>query len=225
MIAQQILALSAKAEDSIHQKNRAAREAVFTASKLQRLVPTARRKDVASPRALVLALHASISGPIGPFDWNRFRSLFLPTACIGEAGNESGGKQHITFQSVNDWILYEQDLRPRVSVHETVYKLRVEQFGSIASAFYSHNSETTENGRTDIRRVNSCQMLYDGKRWWIASVVWNVSPKDWNLPQDLEPKLQEVNWRVTSSIVALVHRFSIKSPIGEGKRVATVDRR
>jgi hypothetical protein len=72
-------------------------------------------------------------------------------------------------------------------VHETVYKLRIEQFESIASAFYSGHSETTEDGGTDIRGVKSCQMLYDGKRWWIASVVWNVSPKNWDLPHDLEP--------------------------------------
>lgn len=187
MIAQQTLPLSAQTDDGIHQEDRAAPKSAFTASELQGLGPTPRPEDVASPTALVLALHASISGPIGPFDWNRFRSLFLPTARIGEAGTEPGGKPHITFQSVNDWILSVQDLRPKVSVHETVYKLHVEQFGSVANASYSHNSETTENGRTDIRRVNSCQMLYDGKRWWIASVVWNVSPKNWDLPPDLEP--------------------------------------
>lgn len=187
MIAKQTLTLSARSEDRLHQEDRAAPKAVFTASELQRIVPIARPADVVSPRALVLALHASISGPTGPFDWNRFRSLFLPAACIGEAGKAPGGEQHITFQSVNDWILSVRDLRPRVSVHETVYKMHVEQFGSIASAFYSHNSETTEQRRTDICRVNSCQMLYDGKRWWIASVVWNVSPKNWDLPHDLDP--------------------------------------
>jgi hypothetical protein len=187
MIAQQTLPVSAQTEDSIHQEDRAARKAEFTAAELQGIVPTPKPEDAASPKALVLALHASISGPMGPFDWNRFRSLFLPTACIGEAGKKPGGKQHITFQSVNDWILSVQDLRPRVSVHETVYKLRIEQFESIASAFYSGHSETTEDGGTDIRGVKSCQMLYDGKRWWIASVVWNVSPKNWDLPHDLEP--------------------------------------
>jgi hypothetical protein len=133
MIAQQTLPLSAQTEDSIHQEDRAARKAEFTAAELQGLVPTPKPEDADSPKALVLALHASISGPMGPFDWNRFRSLFLPTACIGEAGKKPGGKQHITFQSVNDWIPSVQDLRPRVSVHETVYKLRIEQFGSIAS--------------------------------------------------------------------------------------------
>jgi len=28
---------------------------------------------------------------------------------------------------------------------------------------------TIENGKTDIRRVNAREMLYDGKRWWIAA--------------------------------------------------------
>jgi hypothetical protein len=187
LIAQQTLPLSAQTEDSTHPADRAVPKTVFTAAELQKLVPTPRPEDLASPKALVLALHDSISGPMGPFDWNRFRSLFLPTASIGEAGTEPAGKPHITFQSVNDWILSVQNLRPQVSVLETVYKLRVEQFGSIANAFYSHSSVTTEPGRTDIRRVNSCQMLYDGERWWIASVVWNVSPKDWDPPHDLEP--------------------------------------
>jgi hypothetical protein len=53
--------------------------------------------------------------------------------------------------------------------------------------FYSHNSVTNEGGGTNIRRVNgnSCQMLYE--RWWIASMVWNVSPKHWDSPGALEP--------------------------------------
>jgi hypothetical protein len=108
-------------------------------------------------------------------------------ATIGEAGSEPGGKPHIEVQPVKEWIRSVQDLRPKVSVHETVYKIRIEQFSSIATAFYSHNSVTSENGKTNIRRVNTCEMLYDGNRWWIASVVWNVSPKNWDLPQDLEP--------------------------------------
>lgn len=134
-----------------------------------------------------MALHDSISGPIGPFQWDRFRSLFLPTATIGEAGSDTGEKPHIEFQQVKDSIASVRDLRPTVSVHETVYRIRIERFGSIATAFYSHDSVTSENGKTDIRRVNTCEMLYDGNRWWIAIVVWNVSPKKWDLPQVLEP--------------------------------------
>lgn len=187
MLLKPVVPVSAQLADGVNRENRAQHKAALTVSEVQALVPASRPEDVASPRAVVFALHASISGPAGPFDWSRFRSLFLPTASIGEAGTEPGGNPHITFQSVSDWIRSVQDLRPKVAVHETVYKVRMEQFGSIASAFYSHDSVTTADGGTDIRRVNSCQMLYDGKRWWIASVVWNVSQKNWDLPDDLEP--------------------------------------
>jgi hypothetical protein len=188
MLAKPVIPASAQSAVGVHRENSAAHKAALTASEVQALVPAPRPEDVASPRALVFALHASISGPAGPFDWSRFRSLFLPTASLGEAGTEPDANPHITFQSVNDWIRSVQHLRPKVAVHETVYKLRIEQFGSIASALYSHDSVTTaDEGTTDIRRVNSCQMLYDGKRWWITSVVWNVSQKNWDLPDDLEP--------------------------------------
>jgi len=124
---------------------------------------------VASLRALVLPHHDSISGSTGRFNWDRFSSLFFSAATIGEAGSEPGGRPHIEFQPAKDWILSVRKLRSRASVQETAYKVRIEQIGSIATAFYSHNSVTIENGKTDIRRVNACEMLYDGKRWWIAA--------------------------------------------------------
>ena len=185
MLTQQTLPSSAQGKDGDQKKP--GPKTRFTAAELMVLVPTPRPEDVASPKGLVLALHDSISGPIGPFSWGRFRSLFLPMATIGEAGLDPGEKPHIVFQSINNWILSVRDLRPSVSVYETVYKIRIEQFGSIATAFYNHNSVTSEKGKTDIRRVNTCEMLYDGNRWWIASVVWNDSSKNWDLPEDLQP--------------------------------------
>jgi hypothetical protein len=183
-IGQPTLPVSAKSEGGVRQESRVG---TFTTRELDRLVPTPRPEDVASPKALIVALHASISGPKGPFDWSRFRSLFLPTACLGEAGRKRGGQQHIMYQSVNDWIRSVRNLRPKVALKEIVYKARIEQFDNIATAFYSGHEESTVKGETNVREVSICQMLYDGKRWWIASNVWNVSLNRWDLPPDLEP--------------------------------------
>lgn len=145
---------------------------------------------MASPKAVVLALHASISGRLDVIDWNRFRSLFLPGARVGDAGIESNGKPQITFESVESFIhdASGAGADPGVFNQETVFKVHIEQFGNIANAFYSHSAVETQSGKTDdVRRVNSCQMLFDGKRWWIASAVWNESLKKWDLPADLEP--------------------------------------
>jgi hypothetical protein len=42
------------------------------------MVPAADPKDVASPEALVRALHDSVSGPVGDWDERRLLSLCLP---------------------------------------------------------------------------------------------------------------------------------------------------
>ena len=53
-------------------------------------MPQADSADVASPEAIVAAAYDVISGPAGPRDWDRFRSLFgegarlIPTGCNPE---------------------------------------------------------------------------------------------------------------------------------------------
>src|SRR5271168_1097062 len=45
--------------------------------------PAARPADVASPDAIMAATYDVISGPAGQQrDWDRFRSLFVPGACL-----------------------------------------------------------------------------------------------------------------------------------------------
>jgi hypothetical protein len=160
----------------------------YTAEQLSRLAPAARPADVASPRAIVQALHASVNGKVEAFDWQRFRSLFLPGARIGEAGEETAGRPQVRFDSVEHWIQSIRSLPARAINKEVIFKTHVEQFGNIASVFYTHSAVFSWNGKVDdVRRVNSCQMIFDGRRWWITSVIWNDSLKKWDLPRDMEP--------------------------------------
>src|SRR6516225_5959531 len=78
-------------------------------------------------------------------------------------------------------------------------------------------------------------MLYDGKGWWIASVVWNVSLKNWDLPPDLEPyflrnfqgppiQSPEQGW-VKTSVLARNKPVDIQtslSPVAPGASDATI---
>jgi hypothetical protein len=160
----------------------------YTSTRLARLVPRANQADVVSPRALVLALHASVTGQVESFDWQRFRSLFLPGARIGQAGTDTGAPPDVLFESLGDFLKSMKGKYPGAANHEEIFKMHVEQYGNIANVFYSHSAVLMYKGQIDnVRRVNSCQMLFDGKRWWITSVIWNVSPQKWDLPTDLEP--------------------------------------
>jgi hypothetical protein len=37
-----------------------------------------------------------------------------------------------------------------------------------------------------LRGVNSFQLLFDGKRWWVMTIMWQAEDKDNPLPTDLD---------------------------------------
>ncbi|MET0594006.1 MAG: hypothetical protein ABW133_15000, partial [Polyangiaceae bacterium] len=53
--------------------------------------PAARASDVASIDAILAALYGSVSGPPGPRDWDRVRSLFAPGARVAPVEKRDGG--------------------------------------------------------------------------------------------------------------------------------------
>lgn len=147
--------------------------------------------DVASPEAIVRAVHRSISGPaVAHFDFGRFRSLFLDDGKVGAAGQETRAEPpHIMYKSVTAWIGENQEARNRIALDEKIIAMRVSRFGNIASVFYTHNVEVTDGGKTTrYQTANVAQLVFDGRRWWVASLIWNVSPDPDTLPDGLEGK-------------------------------------
>jgi len=163
---------------------------IYTASELASLAPPARPGDVVSPEALLAALHDSISGPAGPVDWNRLRSLFLPSARLSSVRTDANGVTHITTSSVEELITSGAAEREKTPWYEVILAKHIEKFDNIAVAFYSHDDRTSREGKAIQRSVNACSMLYDGKRWWIQSASWNVLPQSMNLPTDLDTAKQ-----------------------------------
>jgi hypothetical protein len=160
---------------------------VYTASDLASLTPAARVNDVASPEALLVALHDSVSGPAGPVDWNRLRSLFLPSARLGSSRTDANGVTHITTSTVEELIQSGATEREKMPWYEVILAKRIERFDNIAVAYYSHDDRSSIHGGALQQSVNVCEMLYDGKRWWIQSASWDILPKSMKLPPDLDP--------------------------------------
>jgi len=160
---------------------------IYTAPELARTVPPARPADVASPEALVAAMHASVSGPAGPVDWNRLRSLFLPSATLDSTYTDAKGVQHISSSSVEDLIQSGAAEREKVPWYEIILVRHIEKFDHIAVAFYSHDDRSSPDGKAMQRTVNTCVMLNDGKRWWVQSASWEIVPLSKSLPPELTP--------------------------------------
>lgn len=150
---------------------------------VQMTVPTAAPADVESIDAIIKALYDVISGPPGQArDWARFRSLFVPTARMIPTGPRADGQFGLRLTTPNDYIATSGPLLLEKGFHEKEIARRVEQFGHIAHVFSTYEGLIEKDNHT-LRGINSLQLMNDGKRWWIVSLMWEAEAGDVKVPE------------------------------------------
>jgi hypothetical protein len=64
---------------------------------------------------------------------------------------------------------------------------RTERFGNIVHVFSSYEAfRTVKDEKPFLRGVNSFQLIFDGKRWWVVTILWQAEDKDTPLPKNLD---------------------------------------
>jgi hypothetical protein len=72
---------------------------------------------------------------------------------------------------------------PPAGFFEREIARRTDCFGNICQVFSTYESRHAASDATPFQRgINSIQLLRDGNRWWIASVVWDVERPDNPIP-------------------------------------------
>lgn len=146
----------------------------------------ANQEDVATVEAAINAYYDSISGPRGEArDWARFKSLFMDVA------------QMITIRVTKDIPSRTIVTPERFAVTNDRYftgggyfeksiNLHIDGFGNMAQVFSTYESRRNEADEKPYSRgINSFQLLYDGKRWWIVSVIWDYErPRENLIPEE-----------------------------------------
>jgi hypothetical protein len=136
--------------------------------------------DVASPDALVRAAYETVSrAPGKPFQWDRFRSLFLPGARLIPNTEQTGGT--FTTHTVESFITWIDDSWKRVGIGspndrgfaESHVAGITEQFGDIAHVLSTYEKHIWGETQVRGRGVNSFQMVRKDGRWWITSLIWD----------------------------------------------------
>lgn len=150
------------------------------------LVPAA-PADVVSIDAIMAALYDVISGPAGtPRNWNRFRSLFAPNARLIPTGRRSDGAGLIRPWSVEDYIRIAGPGLEQGGFYERELGRKTERFGNIVQLLSAYDSRRTPVDPAPFARgVNSCQLWYDGTRWWVVTVFWEGESPGHPIPADL----------------------------------------
>ncbi|MGA9075414.1 MAG: hypothetical protein WB368_14965, partial [Candidatus Sulfotelmatobacter sp.] len=61
-------------------------------------------------------------------------------------------------------------------------------YGNVAQVFSSYESRHSPGEKPFERGINTIQLLNDGKRWWVVSILWDSERSDNPLPARLAAK-------------------------------------
>ncbi len=137
-------------------------------------VPPARAADVQSIDGIIAALYDVISGGIGePRDFNRLRSLFIPEARMMPILAKKDGGFGLRVGGVSDYIASSGPMLVENGFREKELHRRTEQWGELAHVYTTYEAVIEKDGRV-MRGINSVQLMHDGKRWWIVSLMWEA---------------------------------------------------
>jgi hypothetical protein len=146
--------------------------------------PPANPADVASVDAILGALYDVISGPAGQArNWDRMRSLFVPGARLIPTGRRPDGTRRITVWTVDEYIRTVGPSLEQGGFFEREIARRSERFGNIVHAFSTYESRrAASDPQPFMRGINSIQLWFDDKRWWVVSIFWEGERPDNPIP-------------------------------------------
>jgi len=154
----------------------------------------ARAEDVASPEAIVRAAYDVISrAPGAPFQWDRFRSLFIAEARLIPNTEQTGGRFTVhTVESFITWI--DEGWKPVIGTArdrgfaESHVSGVTEQFGDVAHVFSTYEKHIWNDKNVVGRGINSFQLVKKDGRWWITSIAWDEETGAGPVPAKYLPK-------------------------------------
>ena len=117
-------------------------------------------------------------------DWEAFRDLFTADATFTVLSHDTTGvAKHRTF-SLEAFVRIGRRGYERYGFIETEVKKTVEEYNGIAQVFQSYFAKSRDH---EEHGINSYQLVNDGTRWWITSIVWTDNTNGVELPERYRP--------------------------------------
>lgn len=153
-------------------------------------VPTIdpRPEDVSSIDGIIKAYYEVISGPAGqPRQWSRDRTLYIHDIRFVAMSEDKSGHPKANIATHQQFVDSSNDGVVKDGFYESEIHRVTQKFGNIAHVFSTYESRTKADGPVIARGINSIELFYDGKRWWIASAIWDDERPDNPLPPEYLP--------------------------------------
>jgi len=130
--------------------------------------------DVGSIDAILGALNDVISGPAGDRDWDRMRSLFAPGARLIPIRVREDGGAEARVNTIDDYVEAAGAYFKENGFYESEIARTSESFGHVTHVFSTYESRRSPGEAPFTRGINSIQLMNDGDRWWIITVLWDT---------------------------------------------------
>ncbi len=145
--------------------------------------------DTKTVESTVATLYDVISGPAGQArDWNRFKNLFAEGARMVPTIKQADGVGKFVL-TPDDYVTRAGPILEKEGFFEKEIGSKIQKYGPIAQVFTAYESRKTPTDEKPIERgVNSLQLTFDGKRWWIESITWAGDGIGGPIPDDLIKK-------------------------------------
>ena len=108
-------------------------------------------------------------------DTTAIRNLFHPSAILAVA--DSSGAESVSI--ANFLVLLKDPYYEAGYLEQELHKI-VHEYNGIAQVFQSFYGKDSEG--MEEKGINSYQLVYYEKRWWIISLLWTIESKDSKIP-------------------------------------------
>jgi hypothetical protein len=146
-----------------------------------------RAEDVATIDGMIKAYYEVVSGPAGrPREWARDRTLYIHDLRFVDVEWDKDGKPAPRIVDHQGYVDFANGMVERGFFEKEIHRVS-ERFGPIAHAWSTYESRRTESGPVIARGINSIELFWDGKRWWIANAIWTDETKENPIPKEYLP--------------------------------------
>jgi hypothetical protein len=134
---------------------------------------------------LTRALDEAVSGPRDK-DRGCLRELLLPEARLIPMRKEPDGGFAPRILTVDDWIKAVSG-HAGAPFYEKQVKVKVETYGHFAHLWSTYEIRPTPDGKAEVTGINSIQVVFDGKRWRVLSILWESDATAGPVPEKYLP--------------------------------------
>ncbi|MFZ1808318.1 MAG: hypothetical protein WAU36_13895 [Cyclobacteriaceae bacterium] len=127
------------------------------------------KKDVATLDGIINAYYEVVSGPAGPKQTERDKSLHYPTANVMVSGITRSGEPFLRAMTLKEFHANV----PQDAFYESEIHRVTETFGNITHVWSTYESRDQLNGPVTGRGINSIQLYFDRERWWVLNWAYD----------------------------------------------------